>query len=103
MEENSANIDINARLVRPRVRKGGEGAFLRSRRARFSGVIKLVEAWEKQEERSDQEALGHFEKSAFAAPWDEKARRRLKTVTDALPVIDRPEVEEGTATVEQHD
>ncbi|GAA6008264.1 hypothetical protein JCM11491_001948 [Sporobolomyces phaffii] len=84
LEEISANIDINARLVRPRVTRGGEEASLRSRRSRFYGAIKLVEAHDKDDQRYDDEALIQFEKSVYFAPWDAKAREKLDTATEAL-------------------
>ncbi|GAA5925404.1 SKI complex subunit tetratricopeptide repeat protein SKI3 [Sporobolomyces koalae] len=94
LEEISANIDINARLVRARVDKGGEEASSRSRRMRFSGAIKLVEAHEQQREELDEQALILFEKSVFFAPWDTKAREKLVSAAEAVPRRDEPEVVE---------
>ncbi|GAA5950678.1 hypothetical protein JCM3765_000575 [Sporobolomyces pararoseus] len=97
LAEISANVDINARLVRARVNKGGEEASPRSRRARFYGVIKLVEAHEREQAELDEQALKHFEKSVFFAPWEKKGREKLESAVKALPR------EDGEVQVIEHD
>ncbi|GAA5887775.1 hypothetical protein JCM5296_001762 [Sporobolomyces johnsonii] len=77
------NVDINARLVRSRVR-AGQDASLRAQRARMLGTIKLVEAAEKDDEAADETALRYFETSVFVAPWDQTARDQLELVVTAL-------------------
>jgi hypothetical protein len=56
-------------------------------------VIKLVEAHEKEQAELDQEALGHFEKSVFFAPWDRKARDKLGSAVKALSRDEKEETE----------
>jgi hypothetical protein len=91
------NLEITGRLLRGRIppQAGYEDALLRSRRVRAVGTVALAssvpadvaegeEGAEEEKDDADESKLRWFEKGAFLAPWDTKAREQLEVVRGAV-------------------
>ncbi|BGP16261.1 hypothetical protein JCM10213_007705 [Rhodosporidiobolus nylandii] len=91
------NLELVERLVRPRLPAsvGGEDAALRSRRLRILGLVAITKADKEgdesqegeegvEKEDSEEKALRYYERAAFLAPWEPKARGKFEAASAAL-------------------